>query len=269
MTGAPGAGYDPEDLRVVVTKIALEATGLLRDYACTEEASRIVRGDTAYIDKLSEDYIIDSLKREGLRAVIVSEESGVAGEGDLVVLIDPLDGSKNYLACIPWASVSIAVAPRGSSLRGVIAGVVAPVFFGEPLSFAKGRGCYYGGARIEPGESKPANILAVYIEEPEVAVRLARVIRGLGGVKVRSLGSSALEISYAVTGRFLGFVDLRSRLRNIDVAASLGLAEECGGLVVDSKGRRLDSGILDIERVGEVIASSRSHVVESILESIK
>lgn len=258
---------DPEDLRRVAVRISGETAALLRDHACSQEYTRGVGGETIVADKLAEDYIIDSLRGEGLRVRGVSEEKGHFGDGDLVVVIDPLDGSTNYSNCISWASVSIAFA-LGNRLSDVIAGSVAPVFFGNPLSFSKGHGCYEGGVRVREAKRNTRMVFA-YAEDPVVASRLVEFIRGLGdNVKIRGLGSAALEIAYVALGRALLFVDARSRLRNVDVAASVGMVRECGGEVYDSRGEPLEASLDEVVAVGDVVASLHRNLAISLVSKV-
>ncbi len=246
--------YDPEDLRRVAVRVSSEAAGLLRDYACEPEYIRGVGGETIVADKIAEDYIIDALRGENLRVKGVSEERGFFGDGDLVVVIDPLDGSSNYSNCISWASVSIAFA-TGLRLSDVVAGSVAPVFFGNPLSFSRGGGCFNGGVRVEKPRAT-SRIVFAYAEDPAVAYRVVDFARSLGrDIKIRGLGSAALEIAYVALGRALLFADIRHRLRNVDVAASVGILRECGGEAYNLRGEPIESSLDKVEVIGSVIAS--------------
>lgn len=257
---------EPEEWRRILVRIAGEAAGLLRDNACNFEYAAKVGGETIKADLEAESYIIDALRAEGFRGLVVSEESGRVelGSEDYVVLVDPLDGSSNYSSCISWASVSMAVARRGSTLgSGLVAGVVYPVFYGQPLSYSKGSGCFLGGVRLERPEH-PRKIMYVYMESREAMESVARVFQELGRPKVRSLGSAALEMAYSAIGRGLVFVDVRSRLRNIDVAAAYGLTVECGGAVLKPGGSPLDVGTERVEPTGSVISSGNREIAEKV-----
>ena len=238
--------------------------------ACEEHYAARVEGETIRADLEAESYIIDAIRSEGFGGVVITEERGrieLGGRGPTFI-VDPLDGSTNYAACIPWASVSIAAAPEGSrSIREVTAGVVAPVFQGDAISFARGTGCYVGEVRVRP--HRRSRILFVYIEHPEAALGLAKVTRSLGGLKVRSLGSAALEMAYTAIGRGVAFLDLRSKLRNVDMAAALGMTLECGGEVVGIDGKPLNAGIQAVERVGTVISSLDKSVIDGILRALE
>ncbi|WP_062662280.1 inositol monophosphatase family protein [Aeropyrum camini] len=138
--------HDAEQLRRVAVKVSSEAAGLLRDMACSEDLGRVITGETTVADKKAEDYIVDMLRSELESVQVISEEAGgVASRASdaPIALVDPLDGSTNYLSCITWCSVSIAFAdPRSGE---VLAGSVAPVYSGMPVSFSRGGGCYHGG----------------------------------------------------------------------------------------------------------------------------
>ncbi len=246
--------FDPEDLRRIAIRISSEAAALLRDYACNREYTRGTNGETIVADRVAEDYIVNSLRDEGLKVRGISEERGRFGDGDLVVVIDPLDGSSNYSNCIPWASVSIAFAV-GNKLSNVIAGSIAPVFFGDPISFSKERGCYEGGVRVTRLDHS-SNMVFAYVEDPVIAYRMLGFFKDMGGnIKIRGLGSAALEIAYVALGRALLFIDARSRLRNVDVAASVGIVRECGGEVYNSHGEPLEATLDDVVMVGNIVAS--------------
>lgn len=260
-----------ESWRSLLLRVAGEAAGLLRDNACRPEYTVKVKGETIRADLESEAYIIDALKAEGFRGVVVSEESGrveLGSEGQ-VIIVDPLDGSTNYSTCISWASVSLALAERGSTLRsGLLAGAVYPVFQGEPISYAKGRGCFVGGLRVE-ARPEPAQVMYVYMESREALESVIEVFMGLGKPKVRSLGSSALEMAYAALGRGMVFIDIRGRLRNVDVAAAYGITLECGGEVLKPGGSVLDSGTGSVERVGSVISSGHREIAVRVAEMLR
>ncbi|MCE4624761.1 MAG: hypothetical protein F7C35_02710 [Desulfurococcales archaeon] len=259
-------GYeDLEELRRVAYRIAGEAAAYLRDLACSDESlAKSLGGETVLADAIAEDYIISALHEELGQVRVVTEEKGVVGKGDITAVVDPLDGSKNYLNCIPWASVSIAFAPTGGTLNDVLAGAVAPIFYGDIISFARGGGCRIGHYRIrEKGE--PQKYVFVYIDHPEAAELVARTIALLGGgYKVRSLGSAALELAYTGLRRATMFLDLRSKLRNVDVAAAFGIIRECGGFVRVIEGREQDISIDRVVRVGNILATPTPDVYKKL-----
>lgn len=247
---------NPEDARNLLVQVAGEAAGLLRDNSCTKAFSETLSGETIRADIVSEEYIIETLRLEGIQYPLITEERGYVDGSDreYVIIIDPLDGSKNYSNCIPWSSVSIALLRVKGNRAVPVAGVVAPVFYGPILSFSLGGGCRVGERRVDI-PSTPEKFIYVYIEEPDAAYTLARLITRMGGgYKIRSLGSAALELSYVALGRGTAFIDLRSKLRNVDVAAAMGMIIECGGRVLTPQGPLVDLWVGGIERLGSIAA---------------
>jgi len=254
-----------EDLRRLVVRVAGEAAAFLRDRFGLEEllATRGVHSydsdESMVIDYDAEENVMELLRLEGFRGVFVGEEHGVVrlGEDPFVAVVDPLDGSKNYASMVPWSSVSIAIAPLPSGrepvLRDVVAGAVAPILPFPVLSFAKGLGAFEGGARIRIGKPVKKLVLA-YVESLDQA-RVVHAYLSLLGDKrsVRALGSASLEVSWVGMGRADVFIDVRGRLRIVDVAASIWFAKEAGAIVaVENPEARLTR----VERVGSVLAAS-------------
>ena len=261
---------DPVELRKLAVQVAGEAAGLLRDLSCTERMGEVVEGETIRADLVAEEYIIETLRSEGFRGPIITEERGLVEgpDGDVLALIDPLDGSKNYSNCIPWSSVSIAFAPTRNHRVApgeVLAGAVAPIFYGEILSF-DASDCYLGGRQVEASRRSP--FIYVYIEHPEAARGVAKMVEALGGgYKIRSLGSAALEIAYVGIGRGTAFVDLRPKIRNVDVAAAVGLASKCGAESLTLQGDTITISTTGVERLGPIIVAGKDEariIVDSI-----
>ncbi len=254
-----------EDLRRMLYRVAGEAAAYLRDRFGLDDLLAVVsrhehdEDEGMRIDIESERNIVELLRAEGYRGLFLGEESGLIrlGGDPYIVVADPLDGSKNYAGLIPWNAVSIAVAPlpRGRSprLSDVVAGAVAPVFQWPVLSFARGRGAYEGGARVTV-DGRGSRIVLAYVERPEQASVVHRYLRLTGDKRsVRALGSASLEIAWAGLGRAEVFIDVRSRLRVVDVAAALWIAREAGSIVAVEKP---GASLLRVEKVGNVIVST-------------
>ena len=258
------AGYDLDDLRRVVARIAGEAAGFLRDRLGATDLLRVeavhARDETMRIDSQTEDFIMDLLRAEGIRGIVASEEKGRVKLGDdkLVVVVDPLDGSKNFASYVPWAAVSIAVAPLPDSgaplLTDVVAGAVAPIFNWPVVSFARGRGVYEGSSK--PLSTPTRRLLLYYaetVEQARIVIELINSFKSRGyRVSARAMGSASLESTWAGLGRALVFADVRGKLRTIDIAASVHIALEAGAYVIVEKwGARIDR----VEEVGVVVVA--------------
>ncbi|ABM80647.1 inositol monophosphatase family protein [Hyperthermus butylicus] len=265
-----------EDLRRLAVRVAGEAAAFLRDRFGIEEVLHVVTvhehdsDEGMRIDVESERNIVELLHAEGFRGIFVGEESGVVklGNDPLLVVADPLDGSKNYASLIPWSAVSIAIAlvENGDArLSSIVAGAIAPVFPWPILSFARGHGAFEGGARVKLQQND--RLVLAYVETPEQA-RAVHSYLALTGDKrsVRALGSASLEIAWAGMGRAELFVDVRGRLRTVDVAAAVWFAAEAGAKVIVE---RSDVSLLSIERVGSVVVTASSTAWSRILEALR
>jgi len=257
----------------VLLKIGGEAAAFLRDHACEEAYGRSVRGDTIRADLEAEDYIVDIIKSEGLRGVIITEERGRIdlGSDNLLFIIDPLDGSTNYKHCVPWCNISIALFTKNNNSYEEVAGVIAPIFYGDPIGFAKGCGCFEGMSRIEA--KNKGNLVLVYADEPQSLPLLSELIVTIKekykNPKLRSLGSAALELAYTAMGRSIAFADFRGSLRNVDVASALGMLRECGGIALDLEGKDIEVISNSVMKIGTIIASLDKDLVLTYVNRIK
>ena len=254
-----------EDLRRMLVRVAGEAAAFLRDRLGVGELLEVVTvhsydsDEGMRVDVESERNILSLLRAEEFRGVFVGEEAGVVRLGDdrLVAIADPLDGSKNYASLVPWCAVSIALAaPRDGegavTLGDVVAGAIAPIFQWPVLSFARGLGAFEGGSRVRA--SGGSRLVMAYVESLEQARVVQSYLQLAGGRRgVRALGSASLEIAWAGMGRAEVFIDVRGKLRTVDVAAAVWFAGEAGAYVaVENGSARLDR----VERVGSVLVAS-------------
>jgi myo-inositol-1(or 4)-monophosphatase len=265
-----------EDLRRMLVRVAGEAAAFLRDRLGVGELLEVVTvhsydsDEGMRVDVESERNILDLLKAEGFRGVFVGEETGTVrlGGDNLIAVADPLDGSKNYASMVPWCAVSIALAlpERGNSatLEDVVAGAVAPVFQWPVLSFARGLGAFEGASRVVA--SGASRLVMAYVERPEQVKAVHAYLQLAGGRRaIRALGSASLEIAWTGMGRAEAFIDVRGKLRTVDVAAALWFAREAGAYAaVENGSARLDR----VERVGSVVVASTSEAWERLEKAL-
>ncbi|WP_317895998.1 inositol monophosphatase family protein [Pyrofollis japonicus] len=269
---------EAEDLRRMVSRIAGEAAAYLRDRFGLEElleTKDIHSYDTdesMIIDYESEENVIELLKAEGFRGLFIGEEHGFVKLGDdpYIAVVDPLDGSKNYASMIPWSAVSIAIAriprDREPRLGDVLAGAVAPILSMPVLSFARGIGAFEGASHIQRPRVPPRLILA-YVEEPEQA-KVVHTYLSLQEKRgsVRALGSASLEMAWTGIGRAEVFIDVRGRLRIVDVAAAAFFAKEAGAtVIVERPDARLDR----VDRVGSVLVASNKDAEHRLYKALE
>lgn len=214
---------------------------------------------TEAIDRLAEELVLRRLREAG-GFFVLSEEAGsvaLSEEPEYIAVVDPIDGSYNALHALPFYALSIAFAPYSeeASLADVSTAYVLNLYSGDEFTAERGRGAWYNGRRIRStgaGNLSKATV-CIYSTPRSVGV-LMPLLRRIK--RVRTLGSAALELCHVARGDFDAFVDVRTYLRNIDVAAAKLVVEEAGGAVTDMQGASLEASLLRIERLNIVAAHS-------------
>lgn len=214
------------------------------------------------VDIKAEQAIIETIHKAYPEHGILAEESGTQfGDAETVWIIDPLDGTTNFMHGFPFYSVSIAVMVKNKIEHGVIY---------DPLRhecFVASRGC---GASLNQRRirvSKQTQLTSSIIgtgfpmSSPPLAARYLPMFSALFGkcASVRRTGSAALDLAYVASGRLDGFWELG--LRPWDIAAGILLIREAGGLVSDLKGGE------DILKQGDIVAATPK-VFKSLLQTI-
>lgn len=265
MASEIGAGK----LREIAVLVGLKtAAKLRRDFSLFgNELLDVKNNETIGADIEAENYIVEQLKHVGFKGKVVTEERGVIeiGDANLIAVVDPLDGSVNYSLGIPWFSVSIAFALRlkeAATFEDVVAGAVVPVLSAIPISFARGKGVFVGETKLTnvPQRTFSDHIMvAFYGDDPEGLASYSKIhselTRRYKKVKARSLGSVALDIAYVALRRIDIFADTRAKLRNVDVAAALGILREAGGSFADIRGEELNFSVEEVVPVRSLLAS--------------
>lgn len=190
------------------------------------------------IDRAAEDAIADSLRQAYPDCAIRGEERGLAGPdgAEATWIVDPLDGTLNYLCGIPHFAVSIAL-QRG---RHIEHGVIVDPVRNEEWVASRGAGAYLNGKRIRVGQARNLGqaVLATGIP-PAARNRMDEYLVLLGHFtahcrSVRRQGSAALDLAYTAAGRVDAFLEMG--LSPWDVAAGGLLVREAGGFVGDLRG---------------------------------
>ncbi|GGP20418.1 hypothetical protein GCM10007981_08410 [Thermocladium modestius] len=233
---------------------------------------------TRRIDWEVEDYLIDSLRKHDVPAVILTEERDlvkISSDPSYLFVVDPLDGSLNFVMDIPFYSVSIGVAkysgdPRMSDL---IAGIIIDVQRDAYYYAEKGKGIFVKGNTVKPlGEALDKPIASIYME-PSISMdmfsKIKKIYELLGTFKVRTLGSSSLEATLASFGRFLLFMDIRNKLRIFDIAAAYVIAKELGAYIINPLNGSLDDlGILKQPHINILVTQSKK-VMDTVIAAFK
>lgn len=189
------------------------------------------------VDRLAETEILRELKRAYPRDAFLGEESGQTGSGRNVWVVDPLDGTHNYLRGIPHFCVSIGLLENGEPTLGVVYDPLRDeLFTGD-----KGNGAYLNDRRIRIGrrDGLGGALLATgfpYRQRRHLDAQLGMTQALLAEAEdIRRTGSAALDLAYVAAGRFDGFYE--TGLKPWDMAAACVLVREAGGRYCDFSGR--------------------------------
>ena len=197
------------------------------------------------VDSLAEAEIIKELKRAYPTAAFLCEESGAMGKGKQTFVIDPLDGTSNFLHGIPHYCVSIALVENGEPIDAVIYDPIK----NELFTASKGKGATLNDRKIRVSDRKDLSDSLVITGTPprdreRIGPRLDFCKALLRTAEdIRRTGSAALDLAYVACGRSDAYFE--SGIKAWDVAAGMLLVREAGGRVCDFKGRGeriLDAG---------------------------
>ena len=181
-----------------------------------------------HLDLAADEVAVRVLTGAGYR--VVSEESGSTGQGDLTVVVDPIDGSTNCDQGIPFFATSLAVVKD----ERVIAGVVYNHATGTFFEAEKGAGAFRDGVAITPsGQTDFSEAIVAFSGLPP---------RHLGWAQYRALGAASLEICLVADGSLDVFgVAQQSTLNPWDYLAGLLILREAGGVAADYLSEELET----------------------------
>jgi myo-inositol-1(or 4)-monophosphatase len=222
-------------------------------------------GDKTYpIDKFAEDIILAGLDESGESLTIISEEAGVKDMrgGGRRVLIDPIDGSRNAVAGIPFFCTSIAVA-EGDTVGDMELAYVVNLVNGDEFWAEKGRGAFLNSEMIHAQQDEVFYLTAYEAQSPHRDI--TRIIPLLSeSRKTRCLGATALDLSYLAAGAISVFAN-PSPSRSFDFAGGWLLIKEAGGVFTDMNGDPIDAAGIGLKKSVSLLASGNRLLHEKAL----
>jgi len=243
-------------LWTVMTEAARKtARTLRRDFGEVEQLQVSNKGPSDFVsaaDLKAERTLRAELTKARPRFGFLMEETGaVAGEdGKHRWIIDPIDGTTNFLHGIPHFAISIGLEMEGEIIAGLVYNpIVEEVFYAE-----KGQGAFLNDKRLRVSSRNrmSESVIATGIpfhgrpgHEPFLQ-QLGRVMQSVAGV--RRMGSASLDLAYVAAGRYEGFWE--TGLQPWDIAAGILLVREAGGFITDFKGGK------DVLHTGNVVAAN-------------
>ena len=194
---------------------------LIRDFGEVENLQVSIKGPTDFVsnaDINAERIIIDELSKLKKNYSILSEETGYIKNNDEknIWIIDPIDGTSNFLHGIPHFAISIAL----QSYEEIICGLIFDPIKNEMFYAEKNNGSYLNNRRIRVSKKREINACLFATN----GIKYKNI-----DVSTRKTGCAALDMAYVAAGRFDGY--FQENLNLWDVAAGIILVKEAGGIL--------------------------------------
>ncbi len=236
-------------LNVMIGAARKSARALVRDFGEVEQLQVSQKGPADFVtnaDLKAEKTLIHELLHARPDYGIIAEESGVKHGVDTrhYWIIDPLDGTLNFMHGLPHFAISIGLVRSGETVAGLVYNPVSD----DMYVAEKGQGAYLNSRRIRVSGRRDLRqaMLATgipYHARPghdRFLQEMAALMPEVAGI--RRFGAAALDLAYVAAGRFDGFWE--SHLKPWDIAAGILLVREAGGFVTEINGgdKMLESG---------------------------
>jgi len=233
-------------VNILVRAAEKAGKALIRDFGEVENLQVSKKGQNDFVtnaDLKSEKIIVEELKKARPQWGFITEEEGNdVIQGDHCFIIDPIDGTNNFIHGIPHFAISIAI--HSVALNKIVAGVVFNPIIDELYWAEDGKGAYLNNKRIRV--SGRTNLMeSVYgigsIDNArkrrcEPAITSQQLLNAVNDniLSVRVMGSASLGLAYVAAGRYDGFAE--TCIKRWDIAAGVLLVQEAGGKVTDLVG---------------------------------
>ncbi|WP_443938681.1 inositol monophosphatase family protein [Pedobacter sp. MW01-1-1] len=217
----------------------------------------------SYVDKTAEEMLVRNLEEVLPEAGFITEEKTISREGKVFTwIIDPLDGTTNFIHGVPTYGISVALYEEGQAVLGV----VYELNRNEVFYAYKGGAAYLNGKeiRVSSNPDLSSSLLATgfpyyeFDKQPQYMALLNEMMQKSHGV--RRIGSAATDLVYVACGRFDAFFEYN--LQVYDFAAGCFIVQQAGGEVVDFSGGN------DFFAKREILATN-TKLTPVMLESIK
>ena len=246
-------------LNVMINAARKAGRSLIRDFGEVEQLQVSIKGPANFVsvaDHKAEDIIFKELNKARPGYGFLMEERGLVEGADASHrwIVDPLDGTTNFLHSNPMFAVSIGLEREGQLVAGVIYNPASDQLF----TAEKGKGAYMNDRRLRVANRKTLAdaLITTGIPHrgreghPRFLRELEALMREVAGI--RRTGSAALDLAFIAAGRFDAYFE--RNLHAWDLAAGIVLVREAGGFITDIEGgdRMLETG-------GVIAANSTMH----------
>ena len=209
------------NLNIMIKAAEKASRTLIRDFGEIEKLQVSVKGPKDFVsnaDLKAEKIIIEELKKARPYYSIISEEDGSENNKDKehTWIIDPIDGTTNFLHGVPHFAISIALKYGNEIISGLIYDPIKDeMFYAE-----KDSGAFFNNQRIRVSKKKELN---------SCLFATGGVAKNEVDLPLRKSGSAALDIAYVAAGRYDGY--FQNNLNLWDIAAGIILVKEAGGMI--------------------------------------
>ncbi len=258
---------DPMKVARALTAAAFDAWIEIEDRPDLDETTGRGAGGnpTSRADSILEAAILQAARPFGIS--VLSEEAGlVKGDGPLLAVVDPLDGSRNAGRGIPFHCTSVAVGPAKGGLADLQAGIVQNLVTADLYEATVKKGATVNGKGVRARPFDPNEMLVGTIADyADLEIEEAH---RRPGRHLRDLGAAALEMCLVGTGALDAFHVRKPWLRVIDIAAATLFVREAGGEVLDpATGRDLDIP-LNLEVRSGILATHSAGARKALLGNV-
>jgi len=229
------------NINVMMKACRKAAKTLIRDFGEVEKLQVSVKGPGDFVtasDKKVEKILIEDLSKARPNYSILSEEIGeIKNDNEFKWIIDPIDGTANFLHGIPHFCISIGLEKNNE----IISGIIFDPIKDEIFTAEKGNGSYLNNHRLRVSNRNKLTDSIIFTggpkqeaKEKDLILEEYKKFSSLVRIPIRKMGSAALDMAYVAAGRCDGF--WQRNLNYWDIAAGIIIIKEAGGFVTDFKG---------------------------------
>tara|TARA_Y100000590_G_scaffold397706_1_gene479433 strand:+ start:1636 stop:2421 length:786 start_codon:yes stop_codon:yes gene_type:complete len=255
------------NINVMVKVCRKAAKSLIRDFGEVEKLQVSIKGPGDFVtatDKKVEKIIIEELQKARPNYSILSEEVGqIQNDDEFRWVIDPIDGTANFLHGIPHFAISIGLEQD----KEIICGIIYDPIKDEMFLAEKGNGSYLNNQRIRVSARSKLKNCIIFTGGPrqnaknkELSLNEYKKFSSILQTPIRKMGSASLDMAYVAAGRCDGF--WQRNLNYWDIAAGIILVREAGGFVTDFDG---NAEFLK----NETILATNSQINQEMIEVLK
>ncbi len=228
-------------LNVMIAAARKAGRPLIRDFGELENLQVSMKGPADFVtsaDKRTEGILIEELTKARPGYGFLGEEGGVIEGKDKThrFIIDPIDGTTNFMHGIPQFAISIALEREGHLVSALVFNPVTDDLF----TAEKGHGAFHNNKRLRVAARKELGPSVIATGVPFMGKEgHARALAEMGAVMnvtagIRRMGAASLDLAFVAAGRFDGFWE--HGLQPWDIAAGILLVKEAGGVITDLNG---------------------------------